>query len=82
MEKQSQSCRGAGLRREKDGGGHAAGLESRAVVCQGSRIQQMLRAPACSMGKQDVGGGWEGVQGICKRAFPEALITGLALQPI
>lgn len=67
MEKQNQSCRGAGLRgRERDGGGHAVGLESRAVVGNGSTVWQtlllrlyMVRTPACLIGRQDraVGGG-------------------------
>lgn len=66
MEKQSQSCNGAGLRgREKDGRGRAVMLESRAVVCNRNRVQQpvllhleVVRAPAYLKQKQDkrVGG--------------------------
>lgn len=60
MKKQSQSCREGGLRkRERDGGKCVVGLESRAAVCNGSRVWQMLlllclgmvRAPACLIGK-------------------------------
>lgn len=43
MEKQRQSRREAGLGgRERHGGGHAVGLESKAVVCNGKRVQQTL----------------------------------------
>lgn len=60
MKKQSQSCREGGLRkRERDGGKCVVGLESRAAVCNGSRVWQtllllclgMVRAPACLVGK-------------------------------
>lgn len=66
MEKQSQSCNGAGLRgREKVGGGCAVVLESRAMVHNRNRVQQPVllhleadRAPAYLKGQQEkkVGG--------------------------
>lgn len=60
MEKQSQSCNGAALKgREKDGGGCAVVLESRAMVPNRNRVQQpvllhfqALRAPAYLKGQQ------------------------------
>lgn len=56
--KNSQSCGGTGLRRrERDGGEHAVGLESRAVVCHGSRVWESKKV------------GWEGGSGNFQESF-------------